>query len=257
MKLSSMRWLTAIVLVLALALAGCTTGPQRGTLEPSTEPAQETTLPETETTEPEATEPEATEPEATESEDGPVSLGRMEGGTYTNTYAGFACDLDASWSFLTAEELQELPQKVQDALDGSDISDSLEDMQQITDMMAENTDLLTTVNVQYTKLDLQSRLAYQLLSDEEILDAVLESKDTLISTYAQAGINVSTLEKAQVTFLGEECWAMKTTAETQGVPYYILQVFNYRAGSYGVVLTCSSYVEDQTQTVLDLFYPAN
>ena len=38
-----------------------------------------------------------------------VSLGRMEGGVYTNSYTGYGCTLDSNWVFQSAEELQELP----------------------------------------------------------------------------------------------------------------------------------------------------
>ena len=41
---------------------------------------------------------------------------------------------------------------------------------------------------------------------------------------------------------------------TQGVPYYTLQIMDYTVGQYGVTLTVSSFVEDKTQQLLDLFY---
>ena len=76
-------------------------------------------------------------------------------------------------------------------------------------------------------------------------------------SYAAAGINASSMEKTTVTFLGEEHVAIKTIAETQGVPYYILQVFNYQLGEYSVVSTMASFVDDNTDALLDLFYPVN
>ena len=130
----------------------------------------------------------------------------------------------------------------------------MEDISQIMDMKAENAQDLTTINVLYTKLGLEERLAYMVLSEEAFVDAVLAQKDTLIQGYAQAGIDVSSMEKTQVTFLGEAHYAVHTEAATQGVPYYILQVFDYTLGPYGVTLTLSSYVEDITQELLNLFY---
>ena len=64
--------------------------------------------------------------------------------------------------------------------------------------------------------------------------------------------NIS-IEKVTVSFLGEEHTALKTSATVQGVDYYILQVFNYHLGSYGVTLTVNSYIEDNTQALLDMF----
>ena len=130
----------------------------------------------------------------------------------------------------------------------------MEDISQIMDMKAENAQDLTTINVLYTKLGLEERLAYMVLSEEAIVDGVLTQKDALIAGYAQAGIDVSSMEKTQVTFLGETHYAVHTQAATQGVPYYILQVFDYTLGQYGVTLTLSSYVEDITQELLNLFY---
>ena len=55
-------------------------------------------------------------------------------------------------------------------------------------------------------------------------------------------------------FLGEERCAMRTSATIQGVNYYILQVYDYHLGQFGVTLTVGSYVEDKTEELLDLFY---
>ena len=184
----------------------------------------------------------------------PASLGRLEGGVYTNTYAGYGCELDANWVYYSAEELQALPENINELLADTDLADSMEDVFQIMDMKAENAQDLTTINVLYTKLGLEERLAYMVLSEEAFVDAVLAQKDTLIQGYAQAGIDVSSMEKTQVTFLGETHYAVHTQAATQGVPYYILQVFDYTLGQYGVTLTLSSYVEDITQELLNLFY---
>ena len=216
-------------LLLCLVLSGCGgNDPVPGTVTPST-----------------------TVPAVTEK---PASLGRLEGGVYTNTYAGYGCELDANWVYYSAEELQALPENINELLADTNLADSMEDISQIMDMKAENAQDLTTINVLYTKLGLEERLAYMVLSEEAIVDGVLTQKDALIAGYAQAGIEVTSMEKTQVTFLGETHYAVHTQAATQGVPYYILQVFDYTLGPYGVTLTLSSYVEDITQELLNLFY---
>ena len=78
--------------------------------------------------------------------------------------------------------------------------------------------------------------------------------DTLISSYAQAGIMVSTMEKVTVSFLGEQRVALKTVGTLADMDYYILQIMDYKLGSYGVTLTLSSFVEDKTESMLELFY---
>ena len=120
--------------------------------------------------------------------------------------------------------------------------------------MAENVDELTTMNVVYTKLSLQERLAYALMDDAAIMDEVLKQKDMLISSYAQAGIDATAIEEVTVTFLGQERLAMHTTATMQDVPYFILQVYDYHLGGYGVVTTFASFIEDKTESLLELFY---
>lgn len=252
--------LPVLVLALALMITGCAKEepPVSGQIEPNPTQTSEmvTTAPATEPTQ-SATE-ETVPPETTEvpenTEDETAALGRLEGGTYTNTYAGYGCQLDESWVYYSAEELQELPDNVEELLADTELAEDMAQIPRIMDMQAENADELATINVLYTKLGLQERLAYMVLSEEEIMDTLLQQKDTLVQSYTQMGLEVSSMEKVQVEFLGQEHWALKTNATAQGVPYYVLQVMDYTVGQYGVTLTVSSFMEDKTQELLDLFY---
>lgn len=188
-------------------------------------------------------------------EDKPVSLGRMEGGVYTNEYIGIGCTLDANWSFYTAEELQELPDQVGELLQDTEYAD--ESLRQISDMMAENVDAMVNMNVQYTQLTLQERLAYMSMDDEALVDMILGDRDSMAAIYAQAGIENAVLEKTTVNFLGQDRCAIRTSATVQGYPYYMLQVFEYGLGRYGVTITFSSFFEDNTASMLDMFYELN
>lgn len=253
--------LLTLMLALSLMISGCAKDepPISGQIEPNPTQSSEvvtTTAPATVPTQAateETVPPETTEvPESTESE--AAALGRLEGGTYTNSYAGYGCQLDESWVYYSAEELQALPDNIEEVLADSELAEDMAQMSQIMDMQAENADELATINVLYSKLGLQERLAYMVLTEEQVIDSVLEQKDMLVQSYTQMGMEVSSLEKVQVEFLGQEHWAMKTQAMTQGVPYYTLQIMDYAAGQYGVTLTVSSFVEDKTQQLLDLFY---
>lgn len=225
-----------LTLVLALLLCGCSGGsePQTGKVVP-----RETEAAVTQPAEPERS----------------ASLGRLEGGEYINEYVGYGCTLGSSWTFYSAEELQELPENVAELMEGTQVGDTAAQLTQISDMMAENAGDLTTVNVLYTRLSLQERLAYEVLEEKTILEQVLSQKDALISSYAQAGIDVSEMELVQISFLGESRWAVHTTAAMQGVPYFVLQVYDYHLGEYGVVTTFASFVEDRTGALPELFYP--
>lgn len=201
-----------------------------------------------ETSAPETLAPESTEPE------NELRLGRLEGGVYINEYIGCACNLDSDWSFLSAMELEQIPSTVSDMLSGSELGDALADVQQFTDMMAENANDLTTMNVLYQKLSLQERLAYLALTEEQAVDATLAQKDMLIAAYQQAGITVISMEKVTVTFMGEERTAIHTEASIQDVPYFILQFFNFHLGEYAVTTTLGSYMDDNTGALAELFY---
>ena len=192
------------------------------------------------------------EPEETEKD---LSLGRMEGGIYTNEYAGFTCELDSNWAFMSAVELQQVPATVTDAISGSELADALENTQQFMDMQAENVTDLTTMNVLYQKMSMQERLLYATMSEEQVLENILTQKDMLIEAYAQAGIYVSSMTVVKVNFLGQERYAMRTEATMQDVPYYILQLYEVNLGTYSVTTTVASFIEDRTESLLDLFQP--
>ena len=195
--------------------------------------------------------PETTAP----AEENPLSLGRMEGGVYTNSYVGFSCALDENWTFYSAEELQQIPYNIAGMMEGSELGAALEGVQQFTDMMAENVNDLTTMNVLYQKLSMQERLAYAVLTEEEIIDATLGQKDMIVEAYETAGMTVISMEKTTVTFMGEERTAIKGEFTVQDVPYFTLQLFDYQLGEYSVTTTLASYVEDNTASLLELFQP--
>jgi len=184
-----------------------------------------------------------------------VSMGAMEGGVYTNEYVGYGCKLDESWTFATAEQLQELPDNVNELLADSELGSAMDALPQFFDMQAENVTDLVSINVVYQKLDLATRAAYAMLSESQILDQALTQKDAMISSYASAGIIASSIEKVTVTFLGQERSALLTTATINDTPYFILQLFDYHLGQYSVITTLASYVENNTDSLLELFYP--
>ena len=183
-----------------------------------------------------------------------LALGVVEGQTYSNTYAGIGCALDGDWVIYPAEQLQELPDITKQMMEGTELEKAMENVTQFTDMYAESVELLCNVNVLFQKLDMTQRIAYSVMDEKAVLDATMEQKDTMIQAYAQGGINVDTMEIVTVTFLGEEHYALKTVAETEGVPYYCLQVFDFWLGQYSMTITFASFIEDNTESMLEMFY---
>ena len=256
-----MKKILSLVLALALALSMTACGllsseAPKGEYKPveQTEPEQTATEPEdteAEAAEPEDTQSEAEEPAEAEAED-EFALGTMQGGVYENTYVGYGCVLDESWVYKTAEELQDISDLTQAIFEQGGVDVAA--YSQITDMMAERMDPISSINIQYTALGAEERLAHMLVGDEGIIDATMEQKDTLIATYAQVGIEVSSLEKVSVTFCGEQRWAIRTEATVQGIPYYLIQMFDTNIGPYFVTLTLGSFEVDATDELLSLFY---
>jgi len=188
-------------------------------------------------------------------EENAMSVGRIVGGTYTNTYLGFAMELDSTWEYYTAEELQELPENVDEIFEGTELEEIRDDLEQFNDMMAESVEELASINILYQKQDMQTRLFFSALTDDEILDAVLEeSGDMIKESYAQGGLNVQSMEKVTVAFCGEEVPALKTVCDMEGINYYVLQVFDYHTGAYSATITFGSFVEDKTEQLIAMCY---
>ena len=200
---------------------------------------------------------EETEPATEAAEENAVSMGRLVGGVYSNSYTGYACDLNTNWEFYSAEELQDMPQNVAEMMGDSELLDDERVLKQFTDMMAENTEDLMTINVLYQKLSLDERLGYAMMGEKEILESMLGERGAMEAAYANAGILVDNMEVVTVDFLGKERVALHTEASIQGVPYYTLQLFDFDLGAYGVTLTLASFVEDNTMSLVDLFYAVN
>ena len=139
----------------------------------------------------------------------------------------------------------------------TEMADVIGDVPQFTDMMAENVNEMVTVNALYQKHTMQERLGFAMLTDAELIDGTLEEQDVMKEAYAQAGMDVESMERITVTFLGEDREVLRTVGTVAGTPFYMVQIFDYHLGQYSVTLTVNSYLEDKTQQVLDLFYPVN
>ena len=221
--------LLAALLALMLVLSGCG-APSSGENEPD----------------PIMTDAPATEPPATEPEDRPASLGRLEDRTYINDYLGFSIEFDEAWTFKTAEELQEIPENIAEILKDTELGETTASLTQIMDMQAENVDKLCSINVLYQALSMPDRLAYLTLSDEELMDLMLDESDMLVESYTQMGLEVESVDKVQVNFCGEDRYALKCVCVLADMKYYTLQIFDYNLGRYGAVTTFSCFYEDIT-----------
>ena len=230
-----MKKVLVFLTILALLLAGCGTSAPESSVAGTVEPTAESAAP----------------------AETPVTMGRLEGGSYINDYTGYACELDSNWTFYSAEELQELPDNVKELIADTEMADVIGDVPQFTDMMAENVNDMITINALYQKHTLQERLGFAMLTDAELIDGTVAQQDMMVEAYAQAGMDVESMERVTVTFLGQEREALRTVGTVAGAPFYMVQIFDYHLGQYSVTVTINSYMEDKTQQTLDLFYPVN
>ena len=236
-----------LALLMILSMTACSSKPAANS--PATNPpAADNTPVENPTEAPTGAPTEATEPANA------LALGVVDGQTYSNTYAGLGCTLDGDWVIYPADQLQELPSITQQMMEGTELEKAMENVTQFTDMYAESVELLCNMNLLFQKLDMTQRIAYAVMDEKAVLDATMEQKDVMIQAYANGGITVESMEIIKVTFLGEEHYALKTIAQTEGVPYYCLQVFDFWLGQYSMTLTFASFIEDNTESLLDLFY---
>jgi len=245
--------LFVMLLSLCLVLAAC--GGEKDVAGKVETIGEAPTVPAGTVTPAETAAPETTVPETTAPAEKELSLGRMEGGIYTNEYVGFSCALGSDWTFLSAAELEQIPASVSDAVSGSELAQHLEGVQQFTDMMAENANAMTSVNVLYQKLSMQERVVYMTMTEEEIIDLTLEQQDMMAEAYAQAGMTLLSMEKVEVVFAGRPRYAVRSELAIGDVAYYTLQLFDFQLGEYAVTTTLASFVEDNTASLLELFYP--
>ncbi len=226
-----------LALVLAVSMTGC------GTAAPA---QTEGTMEEVQQTQ---------SPEKTEQEK-KVTLGKVEDGVYTNAYTNITFAPEG-WTMAGADDLQEVLGQVGEVLEGTEIGDKMEGVDQIMDMQAADPTGLMNVNVVYTKMGAAERLANMALNEDAAMDAVLDQKDTVIASYEAAGITVESMEKAAFTYGGQQRIGIKTVGTVQGISCYILQAYERTLGAYSVVTTMTSFQEDHTEEMAELFKTLN
>ncbi len=236
--------LLSLLLVAALMLAGCGdkakdngTQPPKGTDTPANATQQ-------------STDPKEEDPEVL-----PASLGTVEGNVYTNSYAGFGCKLDEGWTMLSAEDLQPISEELDQVFKDTEFGEAAASIPQVMDMQAANADSTASVNVVYTQMGLRELVSYRLMSEEQIIDALLSNKDILIKTYEQNGMKVKSMEKGTATFLGEEHTVCNTVANIQGTDVYFTQILCYKlSGKFGVTVTFNGASEADVASTMEAFY---
>ncbi len=174
--------------------------------------------------------------------------GSVNGGVYTNEFAGIGCKLDDGWVFYTEEQMAELNGALADGTDNADVKAMLAEDSSIFDMYAVSTDGLMVMNVVIQNLGLVNGTAVGPQEYAEIASA--EVADTL-TAYGYENVKAQT---TSTDFAGtESCPAVAVTAERNGTALYEQMVY-LKAGNYIYCVTLCSFTKDVTAQMAELFY---
>lgn len=185
--------------------------------------------------------------DASQPDEEELEMGSVNGGTYTNAFAGIGCTLDETWVFYTKEQIAELNGFLTDGTSDEDMKKLMENSQSVQDMYASSTDGLMTINVVFQNMGL---LLGTTMSAQEYAELHVTQIPDAMEAYGfeDVAASVTTAELA-----GEERPAIALTATIQDIPVYELIVC-LRQGNYIYCVTLCSYTEDVTAQMAELFY---
>ena len=185
--------------------------------------------------------------DASQPDEEELEMGSVNGGTYTNAFAGIGCALDETWVFYTKEQIAELNGFLTDGTSDEDMKKLLQNRQSVQDMYASSTDGLMTINVVFQNMGL---LLGTTMSAQEYAELHVTQIPDAMAAYGfeDVAASVTTAELA-----GEERPAIALTATIQDIPVYELIVC-LRQGNYIYCVTLCSYTEDVTAQMAELFY---
>lgn len=178
---------------------------------------------------------------------GTPELGSVNGGTYTNEFAGIGCTLDETWTFYTEAQIAEINGFLTEGTSDEEMRQLMEENQSVYDMYASSTDGLMTMNVVFQNMGL---LFGTTMSAQDYVELSAEQLPDAMGTY---GFEDVTASVTTAEFAGAECPAIAITATVQDTPMYELLVC-MKEGNYIYCVTLCSYTEDVTAQMAALFY---
>lgn len=176
-------------------------------------------------------------------------VGQLSENTYENSYIGVGCKLDESWALLSEEQIKQYNQITSETL-GEDYAEQVAALDSAFDMMAINVDnQVDNINVILQKLS-----GLQLLINENtFVEAAIADPSTKQGLEATGYENV-VLEKGTINFLGEEHICIRTSADFQDTVKLYQALIPVKTSGHIACITITTYMEDNTQAVADLFY---
>lgn len=180
-----------------------------------------------------------------------ISMGEYAGGKYENKYFGVGCDLGDGWTYASRDELLTLAGIVSDQVGSEDFSKQLEKTGVFYDMMAQNLNEGSNINVTVENIG----TVYGVLLDEKQI--VENNLKALPDTMKSAGMEVSEIEAVELDFAGQKHHGihMKSTIAAEGVEVEVYQTLvMIKKGAYLMNCTATSYGTDTSGEMLKSFY---
>ncbi len=234
-----MKKLIAIMLaaLMVLSLAACGEEPALTTIPITTAATTEpTTVPTTAPT---------TVPETTEAVIEGPKLGTVEGNTYTNAFLGITATLDADWAFANEEEMAQIRGMTVEAMTDESLAEMLETSGTVMDMYAMDAQG-RNINIVLENLNIIQTIA---LTEKAYAES---ASDQVPATLEGMGCENVTTEVTEISFAGQTHAALKIYARIMGTDIYETLVM-VKQGNYIACITVTSFVEDTTTEILDLF----
>lgn len=191
----------------------------------------------------------STEDAAPAEEEKAFAVGVVNENVYENAYLGFGCKLGENWTLLSEEQIKEYNQITTDTL-GDEYAKQMEALDVAFDMMAINeTTQLDNINVIMQKLSGVSLI----LTEESFIDISLSDPATKEALESTGYVNVE-ISKEKINFLGKEHVCLKSHASYQDYFELYQAIIPVKVSGHMGVVTISSFGEDNTQALADLFY---
>lgn len=174
-------------------------------------------------------------------------MGDTVGGAYTSDFLGIGLTLDSNWTYATKDELLAQINLTADAFDDEELQNELKNANMFYDMMASSNDGYANINVALQNVG----VLYGKVLDEE--DYVKLSLEQLPDQLASAGMDVQSCESTTIEFAGATRNAIVLHSIVNDLDVYQLCII-MKIDSYFANITVTSYVEDITSDLAEMFY---
>jgi len=247
--------LLSLILAALMMLSACAGGNEgdaetdskKDKTEKTEETSAESAEKETETVEskaPETAAPETAAPE-TAAPENPVasvtlSVGSVENNVYSNPTLNIKFTMDESWVYEvpTQADLEEWL--------ASDPTTFL-----FFNSMSETT--LSSINIGYSLVDDELKALTSVITNDTMVNALYDDKDTAIAMYEEEGMTDVTMEVGSLTWKGQDISVLKTKCNMLGIDIFMIQFFDVIDDNYYATYTFVSYMVDESAQLISMF----